>query len=419
MIAFLTQNLRWLAPGFLLTFASAFGQTWFIALFAGEIKAVYGLSDGGWGSLYTLATLVAAGLLFLRGALADTMPLGRLAAGVALAFALAAALMAWTSSPWLLGLALIGLRFCGQGMFPHVALTAMGRWFRAQRGRAVSLVILGHAFGEMVIPLITVAAIAALGWRLTWGGVALMLALGLAPAAALLFARGRAPEGGGEGGGEEAPGLGGRHWSRADALGHWLLPALLPFLLTPGFVGTVVYFHQSNISAVKGWAQAEMARGYPVYAALAIAAALFAGWACDRFGPERLLPVFLLPMALGVTLIGPAGQVGLWIAALGLLGATQGTASALWGALLPAVYGTRHLGAVRSLATTVMVVSTAIGPGITGILIDRGIDFPRQCLAMGIWCLGLGALGLVVLRRLRLEAAPRPGPAGPVGDPST
>ena len=124
-------------------------------------------------------------------------------------------------------------------------------------------------------------------------------------------------------------------------------------------------------------------------------------------------------MALGVTLIGPAGQVGLWIAALGLLGATQGTASALWGALLPAVYGTRHLGAVRSLATTVMVVSTAIGPGITGILIDRGIDFPRQCLAMGIWCLGLGALGLVVLRRLRLEAAPRPGPAGPVGDPST
>ena len=105
MIAFLTQNLRWLAPGFLLTFASAFGQTWFIALFAGEIKAVYGLSDGGWGSLYTLATLVAAGLLFLRGALADTMPLGRLAAGVALAFALAAALMAWTSSPWLLGLA--------------------------------------------------------------------------------------------------------------------------------------------------------------------------------------------------------------------------------------------------------------------------------------------------------------------------
>ena len=185
------------------------------------------------------------------------------------------------------------------------------------------------------------------------------------------------------------------------------------------FVGTVVYFHQSNISAVKGWAQAEMARGYPVYAALAIAAALFAGWACDRFGPERLLPVFLLPMALGVTLIGPAGQVGLWIAALGLLGATQGMASALWGALLPAVYGTRHLGAVRSLATTVMVVSTAIGPGITGILIDRGIDFPRQCLAMGIWCLGLGALGLVVLRRLRLEAAPRPVPTGPVGDPST
>jgi MFS family permease len=401
MLDFLRGNLRWLAPGFLLTFASAFGQTWFISLFAGQIKAVHGLTDGQWGSLYTVATLAAAALLFARGALADTMKLDRLAPLTALLFALAALTMALGSSLWTLGLAVFGLRFCGQGMFPHVALTAMGRWFRARRGRAVALATLGHPAGEMVLPFATVALIAALGWRATWLVAAAMLALAVAPALRLTLAGGRVPSGGEAAGG--TAGLGGRHWDRRAALRHWLLPALLPVMLTPGFIGTVVYFHQAHTASVKGWTLAELARGYPAFAALATAASLGAGWACDRFGPDRLLPVLLLPMGLGVSLIGPATHIAAWIAALGLLGASVGMASALWGALLPAIYGTRHLGAVRSLATTAMVFSTAIGPGITGLLIDAGIDFPRQCLAMGLWCLVLSLACLPVRRRLKAE----------------
>lgn len=408
MISFLRLNGRWLAPGFLMTFASAFGQTWFIALFAGEIKAVHGLSDGQWGGLYTAATLASAGLLFLRGGLADTMPLARLAPVVALVFAAAALAMAAGGSIALLGVAVFLLRFCGQGMFSHIAMTAMGRWFVAQRGRAVSVVTLGHAAGEMVLPILTVALIGWIGWRASWGVVAAVLLFAVAPAAAVLFARGRLPRGALEDGHGMA-GLGGRHWDRAEALRHWLLPALLPLVLTPGFVGTVVYFHQSHIAAVKGWTLAEMARGYPVYASATILAALAAGRACDRYGAERLLPALLLPMGLGVSLIGPAEGVVVWIAALGLLGITQGMSSALWGALLPAVYGTRHLGSVRSLVTTVMVFSTAAGPGITGALIDRGIDFPRQCLTMGLWCLGLSAAALIIRRRITAEGMAAPG----------
>jgi hypothetical protein len=36
---FLCANAPWLAAGFLLTFASSFGQTFFIAVFVGEIRA--------------------------------------------------------------------------------------------------------------------------------------------------------------------------------------------------------------------------------------------------------------------------------------------------------------------------------------------------------------------------------------------
>ncbi|MGY6705367.1 MFS transporter [Roseinatronobacter sp.] len=382
---FLRQNLRWLSAGFVLTFVSAFGQTWFISLFAGAIKAEHGLTDGSWGSLYTVATLCAAALMFWRGSLADTIPLSRLAPAVAAIFAIAALGMALAHSVWVLGISLFLLRFCGQGMFSHMAMTAMGRWFQAQRGKAVALANLGHPAGEVVVPLVTVLAIAVIGWRLSWGAVTLVLLVGVAPLLWSLLRNDRTPKG--QGAAKLAAGLAGRQWTRQDAARHWLLPALLPVLLTPGFISTVVFFHQVHIAEVKGWTLTAMAPGYSAFAAANVISALLAGWAADRFGSQRLLTVLLLPMGIGVALIGPSEQVFGWYLALGFIGITQGTASALWGVLLPAVYGTRNLGSIRSLATTIMVISTAIGPGITGILIDRGMNFPAQSLWLGAWCL--------------------------------
>lgn len=398
---FLKQNLRWLSAGFVLTFVSAFGQTWFISLFAGAIKAEHGLTDGSWGSLYTVATLCAAALMFWRGSLADTIALSRLVPAVTVIFAIAAVGMALAQSVWVLGIALFLLRFCGQGMFSHMAMTAMGRWFQAQRGKAVALANLGHPAGEVVVPLVTVLAIAAIGWRVSWGAVALVLLAGVAPLLWVLLRNDRTPQGQGEA--RLATGLAGRQWTRQDAARHWLLPALLPVLLTPGFIATVVFFHQVHIAEVKGWSLTAMAPGYSAFAAANVISALLAGWAADRFGAPRLLTVLLLPMGIGVALIAPAEQVSGWYLALGLIGITQGTSSALWGVLLPTVYGTRNLGAIRSLATTIMVVSTAIGPGITGILIDRGMDFPAQSLWLGAWCLLLLIGCWVIDRKLTRE----------------
>ena len=56
---FLRENARWLAGGFLLTLFSSFGQTFFISLSAGEIRAEYGLSHGTFGTLYMVATLAS------------------------------------------------------------------------------------------------------------------------------------------------------------------------------------------------------------------------------------------------------------------------------------------------------------------------------------------------------------------------
>lgn len=404
MTAFLLTNARWLATGFVLAFASSFGQTWFISLFAGEIRAEYGLSNGQWGALYTVATLCSAGLLLSRGALADTMRLSRLVPLTALLYAAAMGLVALGHSVWLLGVAVFLLRFCGQGMFSHISVTAMGRWFVAARGRAVAIAGMGHPAGEALLPFFFVAAIAGIGWRETWGLTAAILLLLLLPLLMLLLAQDREP--GRLTGHVGSTGIGGRDWTRKEALRHWLFPSLLPVLITPGFIGTVVFFHQVHVSEVKGWTLVQMAPGYTAYAGVTVVVSLLAGWACDRFGAHRLLPGLLVPMGIAMFLIGPAQSPWVWVLALGILAMTQGTASALWGAFWPTVYGTRHLGSVRSLQVAIAVLSTAIGPGITGLLIDFGIPFPDQGAALGLWCLGLSIVLIFVSRRIASELAP-------------
>jgi len=46
--------------GLLLTFSFSIGQTYFIALFAGALRADLGLSHGAFGGLYTLVTMASA-----------------------------------------------------------------------------------------------------------------------------------------------------------------------------------------------------------------------------------------------------------------------------------------------------------------------------------------------------------------------
>ncbi len=403
MFRFLADNLRWLAAGFFLTFGSAFGQTWFISLSARFIKDEYGLTDGSWGSLYTVATLSSAALMFWRGSAADVVPLGRLAMLTAGVFAAAAIAMGLSHSIWLLGFSLFLLRFCGQGMFGHIAMTAIGRWFVASRGRAVAIVNLGYPASEILLAATSVLLIDRLGWRTTWLVAGATIAVGILPTLTVLLSASRSPAAGNAA--ALRAGLGGKHWQRWDAIRHWLLPALLPALLTPGFIGTVVFFHQAHVAEVKGWKPVEMAPGFTAFAVVGTLASFVAGWAADRYGVHRLLPVLLVPIGIGIGLVGPATHVSAWYVALGLVGMTMGIASALWGVLLPAVYGTEHLGSIRALATTIMVFSTAIGPGLTGILIDRGIDFPTQCSALAGWCGVVSVGAFVIERRLARDMA--------------
>lgn len=399
--SFYIENARWLGAGVSLTAGTSFGQTFFISLFAGHIMAAYGLSHGEWSTIYLIGTLVSAGVLLQAGRLADVMTVRLLAILIIALFALVSVGMAVNTSIWMLPVLIFGLRFCGQGMMGHIAVTAMARWFDSHRGRAVAFAGLGYALGEALLPPLTIPLMTLLGWREAWLVAAAVLVLGLLPLVVWLLRRERTPR-------HQAiettrAGLGERHWSRPEVLRHWLVWAALPGVITPSFIGTVIFFHQVHVAEVKGWDLATMALAYTVYAGATISAALIAGWLVDRFGAATLLPVYLLPLGAGTWLIGPSVGVEGWFLALLLVGTTTGIANAMWGGFWAECYGTRHLGAIKSLATAAMVLGSAIGPFVTGWAIDWGAPFPDQCLWMGLWCLLISMIFYSVLRRLSAE----------------
>ncbi|MBU4530458.1 MAG: MFS transporter [Hoeflea sp.] len=399
ILNFLRDNARWIAGGFLLTFFSSFGQTYFIALSAGDIRTEYGLSHGGFGTLYMLATLASAASLPLIGRVIDRISVASTVLLAAPILAIACILMAWSNSLVVLVLAIYLLRLFGQGMLSHIAFTAMGRWFAAQRGRAVSLTAIGVNVGEAVFPISFVAVAALIGWRGSWllaAGVLMLVAL---PAIYSLLKRERTPQSV-----VQDPNLPvAREWTRGEVVRDPLFWAALMGVLAPPFIGTTVFFHQVYLSQLRGWDPSVFAASFAIMSAMTILFALIAGQLIDRFSAIRILPSFLLPLSLSCFVLASTEAPWGAYAFMALMGVSYGFSSTLFGALWPELYGTRNLGAIRSLIVAFMVFATAVGPGLTGWLIDAGVSYPGQIVAMGVYCAVMIMIMTLVSRRALLR----------------
>ncbi|MFN3608739.1 MAG: MFS transporter [Hyphomonas sp.] len=399
MLLFIRDNARWLSAGFLLTLFSSFGQTFFIGLSGVEFRARFSLSEGQFGLLYMAATLASALTLPWLGRTLDQMPGWKVARFTMPALAGACLLTAFAPHVIFLFLAIWMLRLFGQGMMTHIALTETGRWFEASRGRAVSLVVPGHQAGEAVLPVSFVLISAALGWQGSWVAAALVILLLAMPAILVLMQVERSPA---NAPGQAAADETARHWTRAEVLRDPVFYVLLTGILAPPFIGTTVFFHQGHLVELRGYSPLAFAGAFPLMAVTTVGVGLICGYLVDRFGALRVLPFFLAPLmiaTLAAALL--TGIYGVYIFMF-LFGISYGFTSTLLGALWPEVYGTRHLGSIRAVIVSAMVLATALGPGISGILIDRGIDLPAQLLVMAVWCL-LASLLLAVAAKEALR----------------
>ncbi len=399
---FLTSNSRWLAGGVLLTFFSSVGQTFFIASFAGVIRLDFDLSHGDFGLIYMLATLASAATLILIGRVLDEVPVVNVAVVLIVLLAGASLMLASANSVAVLLLSIYLLRLLGQGMMSHTAMVAMGRWFVLERGRAVSVTTIGHQIGEGLLPLFIVAMLGWVGWRSTWMMAAAVLIVVALPLSYVCLSMPRTPSQQDRDNQET-----GRQWTRAEVLRDVPFWAVCTGVLAPAFIGTSVFFHQVHLSELKSWPASVVAGAFTIMAITSVSVGLVTGQLIDRFSARQLLPFFLLPLSLGCAVLATGTHPLTMALFMFLLGGSYGVSSAVFGAIWPELYGTRHLGAVRAVVSAAMVFASALGPGLTGWLIDRQFGFETQLLVMSAYCL----ITMVVLfrvcstLRLRLQLA--------------
>lgn len=397
------NNLRLdiLLFGFLLTFTSSFGQTFFISLFSAPIRESLSLSNFELSAVYSIATLLSAATLPWTGLAIDSMRLQNVTALSLLGLLIGAVAFSFAQTHIaILFIALFCLRQFGQGMLTLISATTMSRGFQGKRGRALSLSTLGHPIGEAIFPSIAVAALLTYGIQKSWLLIAVCL---VALSTVIVFVAYRTtttrkPDKVNVNNKKD------RHkpWSRREVLRDGFFWMLLPMLTTVPFVITGLFFHQTVIAESKQWSAPLFAASFSVYAFTQVAGSLVTGALVDRWNARRLLRFTLFPLLFACMMLATSNTtVALWLF-MGLAGLSTGAMFPSTMAALTEIYGVRNIGSIKSVVASAMVFSTAISPPIIGWFLDHNtnINSVVACLGIGVVIsLAIGNLSLMLINQ--------------------
>ncbi len=369
---FLRTNASWLAVPTILTFASGFGQTFYITIFGAPLRDAFSLSHGDWGGLYMIGTLLAAAAMMAFGSVADRQSPKWIVSILFPVFAICALAMALNPFWWLLPIIVFGIRFCGQGMSMHLSQVMVSRDFAVNRGKAMSYAMAGIVFAEAFLPMVFVRIQNAWDWRMAWGIAALSIAVLGVVVHISIPKRSREQS---VVGAEKQYGMTHRSWTRREMVHDWVFWFALPSSIMMPFLGTIFFFQMPVFVASKNWDLADFTAQLPFYAVMAYGALLFMGVMLDRLGSRRLMAWVCWPLGISYLMMSFAVTPfqGFW--AFMLMGFGQGVASAYIAVFWVDYYGTQHIGSIRALIASVTVFAAAIGPWISGWLLDHGVSF--------------------------------------------
>tara|TARA_B100000029_G_scaffold101273_1_gene91561 strand:- start:515 stop:1744 length:1230 start_codon:yes stop_codon:yes gene_type:complete len=369
----LSLNKKVLLFGFIFTFFSSFGQSFFLGLFNPSIRNELNITHGQFGTIYASATICSSLILIWFGKKIDDIRLFNYSLIVAGILFFSSLFFSFINSIYLLVIAIFLMRFSGQGLMSHTSTTTVSRYFNKRRGRALSGIWFGLSSAEFILPILIVFLLTIFSWRTIWQFISIIIFI-ILPLVIFYTIKSVTIDS------REGTVLDKNNknlkyiksWKRSEVLKDFKFYIISLNMLAMPWIVTGVFIYQSFIAESKNWGSYIIPQSFMIYSITSILTLISSGFLVDKFTSRRLIPFMNLPLLFGLLILFFFDFSYSAYLFFGLMGISNGLANVLGSSTWAEIYGVRYLGAIRALTTAFMVFSTAFGTALFGLLIDRG-----------------------------------------------
>ena len=393
---FKSLSLKVIIFGFIFTFFSSFGQSFFLGLFNSSIRETLSITHGQFGSIYASATLLSSFLLIWVGKKIDDINIFRFALYVTLLLAFSCFFFSKISSIVFLFIAVFLMRFSGQGLMSHTATTTISRFFTKSRGKALSIGWFGLSTAEFILPVLIVYLLTLTAWQNIWLSISVLILFFL-PFISFALIKNLNFDSREDVNDQNFVEKEIKNWTRVEVLKDYRFYIVCLNMLAMPWIATGVFVYQSYITESKEWGEFVIAQSFMAYSVLSVITLLGSGFLIDKFTSRKLLIFMNIPLLISMLVLF---YLDISISAfifLGLIGISNGLANVLGSSTWAEIYGVKYIGSIKALTTALMVFSTAFGTALFGLLIDKGFTI-EQIAVISFVYIFLSLIALFVVR---------------------
>ena len=377
-------NLKVIIFGFIFTFFSSFGQSFFLGIFNTSIRNELSITHGQFGTIYASATLLSSFLLIWVGKKIDDINIFKFAFFVTLLLSFSSFFFSKISSVTILFIAIFLMRFSGQGMMSHTATTTISRFFTKSRGKALSTGWFGLSTAEFILPVLVIYLLTVIDWRDIWFYISILILLFL-PILSFILIKNLNFDSREELSANETKEKNIKNWNRLEVLKDYRFYIVCMNMLAMPWIATGVFVYQSFILSSKGWGPYIIAQSFMVYSIASVITLFLSGFLIDKFTSRKLLIYMNIPLLLSAVVLFYFKNPISSFFFLGLIGISNGLANVLGSSTWAEIYGVKHIGSIKALTTALMVFATAFGTALFGILIDMGLTIESISIISGTY----------------------------------
>ncbi len=397
---FNSLSLKVILFGFIFTFFSSFGQSFFLGLFNSSIRDALSITHGQFGTIYASATLLSSLIIIWVGKKIDDIDVFKFGSFVTLLLSFSCYFFSKVSSVTFLFIAIFLMRFSGQGLMSHTATTTISRYFTKSRGRALSIGWFGLSTAEFILPVFVIYLLTFMEWRNIWISISFVI-LFLPIISYFLIKKIKLDSREIDSDKNKKKSMI-KNWKRIEVIKDYRFYIVCANMLAMPWIATGIFVYQSFILSSKNWGPYVIAQSFMAYSVLSVITLFIAGFLIDKFSSRKLLIYMNLPFLLSLFLIIVFDNPIISFLFLGLIGISNGLANVLGSATWAEVYGVKHIGSIKALTTALMVFSTAFGTAVFGLLIDNGFSIEEISIISGTYIL----LALIALFFVRNKLNP-------------